>query len=102
MTIEFWRNVSVVWIALHMFILCLLPLGIAFLAARGMNWALGKAPVGFHRLQEISGRVRAKTEDTALTVTETVGKTQSRAATMQAKLNQTLRRRPSASFRHKP
>ena len=37
MTLEFWRNLSVVWIAIHLFLLCLVPLGIAYLAVRSIE-----------------------------------------------------------------
>ena len=56
MSLEFWRNLSVVWISIHLFLLCLIPLGIAFLAVQGMRWVLGGAQSGLENLQNASSQ----------------------------------------------
>ena len=92
MSLEFWRNLSVVWISIHLFLLCLVPLGIAFLAVQGMNWVLGGAQSGLERLQDASSQARAKTEETAAQVTTAVIQGQSKAKKSQATFRQLLRR----------
>ncbi len=92
MSLEFWRNLSVVWISIHLFLLCLIPLGIAFLAVQGMRWVLGGAQSGLENLQNASSQARAKTEETAAQVTSAVIQGQSKAEKSQATLRQLLRR----------
>lgn len=79
MTLEFWRNLSIVWIGLHVFLLTAIPLVIAFFAVRGMNWVLKNAAVGFHKLQYFSGLTRQRTEDYANKVADPVIRTRSKA-----------------------
>lgn len=62
MSLEFWRNVSVVWIALHAFVLFLIPTLIAYFAVRGINWVLAKTKLGFTAAQGFSRQVNEKTE----------------------------------------
>ena len=90
MSLEFWRNLSVVWISIHLFLLCLIPLGIAFLAVQGMRWVLGGAQSGLENLQDASSQARAKTEETAAQVTSAVIQGQSKAEKSQATLRQLL------------
>lgn len=92
MTLEFWRNLSVVWISIHVFLLCLIPLAIAFLAVQGMRWVLGGAQSGLENLQDASSKARAKTEQTAAQVTSAVIQGQSKAEKSQATLRHLLRR----------
>jgi len=98
MTLEFWRNLSVVWIAIHLVLLCLFPLLFAFLAVRSMNWVLARTSDGLQRLQDASGQARARTEETAAQVTAAVIQGQSRAERVRATFRQLLRRSPSESF----
>ncbi len=63
MSIEFWRNVSVVWIAIHAFILFLIPTVIAYFLVKGINWLLAKTALGFAKAQGFSRQVNQKTED---------------------------------------
>ena len=96
MSLEFWRNLSVVWISIHLFLLCLIPLGIAFLAVQAMRWVLGGAQSGLENLQDASSKARAKTEATAAQVTSAVIQGQSKAERSQATLKQLLQRTESA------
>lgn len=95
MTLEFWYNLSVVWIALHLFLLCLVPLGIGLLAVRSMNWILGKVQVGLQRLQKHSARVRVRTDEIATQGTTAVIQGQSKAVRAQVTLRCLLRRTPN-------
>ncbi len=92
MSLEFWRNLSVVWISIHVFLLCLIPLAIAFLAVQGMKWVLGGAQSGLENLQDASSKARARTEETAAQLTSAVIQGQSKAERSQATLRQLLRR----------
>lgn len=62
MSLEFWRNLSVVWIALHAFVLFLIPTAIAYFLVRGINWVLAKTKLGFSKAQGFSRQVNEKTE----------------------------------------
>lgn len=62
MSLEFWRNISVVWIAIHAFVLFLIPTVIAYFLVRGINWVLGKTKLGFSKAQGFSRQVNEKTE----------------------------------------
>ena len=92
MSLEFWRNLSVVWISLFFFLLCLVPLAFAFLAVQGMRKVLGGAQSGLESLQDASSQARAKTEETAAKVTTAVIQGQSKGERAQATLRQLLQR----------
>jgi len=62
MTLDFWRNVSVVWIAIHAFVLFLSPTAIAYFLVRGINWLLSKTKLGFTKAQGLSRQVNERTE----------------------------------------
>lgn len=62
MTLDLWRNISVIWLGLQLLVLCLIPVAIAFFAVRGMGWVLRKTPVGFERAQSLSKQMKGKTE----------------------------------------
>jgi len=62
MSLEFWRNVSVVWIAIHAVVLFLIPTAIAYFLVRGIYWVLAKTKVGFSAAQRFSRQVNEKTE----------------------------------------
>ncbi len=99
MTLEFWRNLSVVWISIFFFLICLVPLAVAFLAVQGMRKVLGGAQSGLERLQDASGQARAKTEEAAAKVTSAVIQGQSKAERSQATLKQLLQRTAPARDR---
>ncbi|MYH62284.1 MAG: hypothetical protein F4148_11180 [Caldilineaceae bacterium SB0675_bin_29] len=92
MTLEFWRNLSVVWISIFFFLLCLVPLAVAFLAVQGMRKVLGGAQSGLENLQNASSQARAKTEQTAAKVTSAVIQGQSKGERAQATLQHLLKR----------
>ncbi len=62
MSLDFWRNVSVVWIAIHAFVLFLIPTAIAYFLVRGINWVLAKTKIGFSKAQDVSRQVNERTE----------------------------------------
>ena len=62
MSLDFWRNLSVVWIAIHAFVLFLIPTAIAYFTVRGIHWVLAKTKLGFTKAQGFSRQVNQKTE----------------------------------------
>ena len=62
MSLDFWRNVSVVWIAIHAFVLFLIPTAIAYFLVRGINWLLAKTKLGFSKAQGFSRQVNQRTD----------------------------------------
>ncbi len=62
MSLDFWRNVAVIWLCFQGFFLLLIPLAIAFFMVRGINWVVAKTPPLFHKAQGYSRLVRDKTD----------------------------------------
>lgn len=62
MSLEFWRNLSVVWIAIHAFVLFLIPTVIAYFLVRAINWLLAKTKLGFSKAQALSRQVNQRTD----------------------------------------
>jgi len=62
MALDFWRNISVVWIAIHAFVLFLIPTAIAYFLVRGINWVLAKTKLGFTKAQGFSRQVNERTD----------------------------------------
>jgi hypothetical protein len=83
MSLEFWRNVSVVWIAIHAFILFLVPTAIAYFLVRGINWLLAKTKIGFTRAQGFSRQVNERTEAISVRVAAPVIAAHSKVAGVQ-------------------
>lgn len=65
MTLDFWRNVAVIWLCFQGFFLLLIPLAIAYLLVRGMGWVLRKVPPLFHKAQGYSAQMRNRSEAVA-------------------------------------
>ncbi|MBX3052066.1 MAG: hypothetical protein KF753_11360 [Caldilineaceae bacterium] len=80
MSLEFWRNVSVIWIAIHAFVLFLIPTVIAYFVVRGINWLLAKTKLGFEKAQGFSRLVNARTETISQRVAAPVIATHSKMA----------------------
>jgi hypothetical protein len=72
MTLDFWRNVAVIWLCFQGFFLLIVPLAIAYFLVRGINWVVRKTPPLFHTLQGYSGRMRNMTEALANKAAEPV------------------------------
>ena len=62
MSLAFWRDIAVVWLALLCLIGMAVPLAAAVFAVKGMGIALDHTPGLFGKAQAITGRVRAVTE----------------------------------------
>ena len=86
MSLEFWRNVAVIWLCLQAFIMLLIPLAISYLLVRGINWVVRKTPPIFHKGQEYSSLMRSKTEAYAEKAAAPVISAHARAAKVQTVL----------------
>ena len=80
MGLEFWANISVVWLSLLCFIGGLIPLAATYFAIRGMNVALGKSRSVMGLAQEYSSIIRSKTESFSDKVARPVIKIERKAA----------------------
>jgi len=83
MSLEFWRNVSVVWIAIHAFVLFLVPTAVAYFLVRGINWVLAKTKIGFVKAQSVSRQVNERTEAVSARVAAPVIAAHSKVARVQ-------------------
>lgn len=91
MTLDFWRNVAVIWLCFQGFFLLLIPLAIAFLLVRGMGWVLDKTPALFIKAQGYSQQMRNKTEAVADKVAEPVIRARSRSTEVETVLDRLFR-----------
>lgn len=80
MSLDFWRNVAVIWLCFQGFFLLIVPLALGYLLVRGMGWVLRKTDTLFHTLQGYSRTVRNKTEAVADKVTQPVIQSHGRAS----------------------
>jgi hypothetical protein len=65
LSLEFWRDVAVVWLSLLCFIAMIIPLVIAFFAVKGMHAAVSCVPHWLGIVQGYSRRGRNLVERTA-------------------------------------
>jgi hypothetical protein len=72
MTLDFWRDIAVIWLCFQGFFLLIVPLAVAYFLVRGINWVVRKTPPLFHTVQGYSGQMRNKTEALADKVAEPV------------------------------
>ena len=62
MDLAFWRDVSIVFLAIQTFILLIIPLAIFYFMVRGLNFLHVRLPRVLFRAQDISKEVRTRTE----------------------------------------
>lgn len=80
MGLEFWANISVVWLALLCFIGLLIPLAAAYFAIRGMNFALDKSRGGLGAAQGYSRTMRERVDSLSQKIAKPVIKAESEVA----------------------
>lgn len=80
MGLEFWANISVVWLSLLCFIGTLIPLAAAYFAVRGMHIALGKSRSVFGAAQGYSRAIRDQTDLVSRKIAKPVIKAESEVA----------------------
>jgi hypothetical protein len=71
-SLQFWANVSTVWLALLCFVGMLIPLVAAFFAVRGMHVALLKSREGLGVAQRYSGMIRDQTDSVSRKIAKPV------------------------------
>lgn len=94
MTLEFWRDVSVVWLSLFCLIGLAIPLALAAFAVKGMHALVARTPAVLGKARSFSSQARHLTETGSTRVTTPVIKAQ-RAATRFATTIARLRGRPA-------
>ena len=62
MDLAFWRDISIVFLAIQTFILSIIPLVLLYFAVRGLNFVHMRLPRYLFRAQDISKLVRTRTE----------------------------------------
>jgi hypothetical protein len=72
MDLAFWRDVAIVLLALHLFVLLILPAGLLFLGVRGMQFVHRKLPPLYQKAQEISAQIPVKADGISNKVAEPV------------------------------
>lgn len=80
MGLEFWANVSAVWLSLLCFIGLLIPLVAAYFAIRGMHFVLEKSRSAMATAQDYSRLVRHRTDTLSRRVATPVIKAERKAA----------------------
>jgi hypothetical protein len=99
MTLDFWRNVAVIWLCFQGFFIMLIPLAIAYFMVRGMGWVLDKVPPLFIKTQTYSRLMRNKTEAFADKVAEPVIRARSKSKEAETVLDRLFRPDPSVKSR---
>lgn len=101
MSLDFWRNISVIWLSLLCFIGLLPPLAIGYFLVRGMNWVLSKERWLFDQAQLYSGRARAEVDRASGYVVEPLIAVRKRGAQVDATVSR-LRRDLAAKLSPAP
>ncbi len=97
MDLDFWRDISIIWLALQLFVILILPLAATYFAVRGMNIALRKLPPLFHTAQEYSHKARSTTESVAEKVVEPVIEVNKRATAAEVALRRLFQDRKQST-----
>lgn len=80
MGLEFWANISVVWLSALCFVGIVIPLAATYYAIRGMHAALGISFTAFKTAQTYSGKIRSNTESVSQKIARPVIRSGSEAA----------------------
>ncbi len=78
MGLEFWANISTVWLALLCFIGTMIPLAAAYFAIRGMNIALGKSRSALGSAQGYSRTMRERADSVSQKIAKPVIRAESK------------------------
>lgn len=86
MSLEFWRNLAVVWLALLCFVGLLLPLAAALFAVKGMHIAVDKTPGLLRQVQNGARQGRLKVDSASRAAAEQVIQARSKLARIETRL----------------
>lgn len=86
MSLEFWRNLAVVWLALLCFIGLLLPLAVALFAVKGMHIAVARTPGLLRQVQSGTRQGRLKVDSASRAAADQVIRARSKLAHIEARL----------------
>jgi hypothetical protein len=84
--LAFWRNVSIVVLAIQCLVGVVLALGLTYLLVRLMNAAQGKVEIGTRKLQSFTRKVAVETDRYAQKATAPVVTAQAQAARARASI----------------
>jgi len=87
MDLQFWTDVSIVFLAIQTFILLLIPLVAFYFAVRGLNFLHIRLPRVLSQAQNISKQVRLKTEAASQRVADPVVRAQRERTKAEATLH---------------
>lgn len=87
MSLQFWANISAVWLALLCFIGTIIPVVVTYFAIRGMHAVLGKSRTALETAQDYSDKVRSKTDS----ISQRVARPMIRVESEVAKANKVIR-----------
>jgi hypothetical protein len=71
-TLDFWRNLSTVWLAFLCMIGMVIPLAVSVFAVKGMHVLVDRTPALLGKARGVSRRVRSVTEEGSRRVAEPV------------------------------
>ncbi|MCC6167597.1 MAG: hypothetical protein IT329_10250 [Caldilineaceae bacterium] len=86
MSLEFWRNLAVVWLALLCFVGLLLPLAATLFAVKGMHIAVDKTPGLLRQVQNGARQGRLKVDSASRAAAEQVIQARSKLARIETRL----------------
>lgn len=61
--LQFWTNISIIWLSFLCFVGAIIPLAMAYYAIRGMNVVLGRSRSYLSIGQSYSGQIRRQVEN---------------------------------------
>lgn len=88
-TLDFWRNLAIVWLAFLCMIGMIIPLAASVFAVKGMHVLVDRTPALLGKARSAGRRVRAVTEEGSRRVAEPVivaGRATTRIATLSRRL----------------
>lgn len=89
--LQFWTNISIIWLSFLCFVGAIIPLGIAFYAIRGMNVVLGKSRSVFQVGQFYSRQMRKQVDSASAIIVRPVVAVNREAAKVDAILKKLAR-----------
>lgn len=87
MSLEFWRDLAIVWLALLCFIGMLIPLAAMVFAVKGVHVAVAKTPGLLQQAQGKTRLARNKVDDASRIVADQVIRARSRVTGIQTRLS---------------
>ncbi|HXF61170.1 MAG TPA: hypothetical protein VNK95_06115 [Caldilineaceae bacterium] len=100
-SLEVWRDIAVVWLALLCFIGLLLPLAVALVAVKGMHFAVDRTPRLLRQAQGYSRAARNRVDTAAQQTANRVIHASTALTRLQSRLTHIVRGGPGAPAKRK-